>query len=134
MTLESATTPDRQQPPPCLEHVPDHTTVDALIARFNTWLTRQDVSPQRRHCYSTHAEQYLRWQAGGPDPHADRTQYRYFTRLRRKGVSEVEIGMVRTSLSLLGRHLITAKRAGWIRPGRISPARTSSPVSVATHK
>jgi hypothetical protein len=115
MTLESTTAPDRQ-PPSRLEQIPDHTTLDALIARFNTWLTRQDVSPQRRHCYSAHAEQYLRWQAGGPDPHADRTQYRYFTLLHRNGVSEVEIGMVRASLSLLGRHLITAKRASWTRP------------------
>jgi hypothetical protein len=116
MTLEGATAPDRQ-PPPCLEPAPGSTTVDVLIARFDTWLTRQDVSPRRRHCYSTHAEQYLRWQAGGPDPHADRTQSRYFTLLRRNGISEVEIGIARTALSLLGRHLITAKRADWTRPG-----------------
>jgi hypothetical protein len=113
MTVEGATAPDRQ--PPHLELVPDSTTMDPLIARFNTWLARQDVSPRRRHCYSTHAEQYLRWQAGGPDPHADRTQSRYFALLRREGISEVEIGIARTSLSLLGRHLITAKRADWTR-------------------
>jgi hypothetical protein len=108
--------PARAVTPPSDEHAPDSTTtVDALIARFNVWLTRQDVPPERRRRYSVHAEQYLRWQAGGPDPHADRTQSRYFLLLRRDGVSEAEIGMVRTSLSLLGRHLLTAKRAGWTR-------------------
>jgi len=102
--------------PPTQEHAPDSTaTVDALIAGFDVWLTRHDVPAQRRHRYSLHAEQYLYWQAGGPDPHADRTQARYFLLLRRDGVSEAEIGMIRTALSLLGRHLVTAKRAGWTR-------------------
>jgi len=90
-------------------------TIGALIAGFNVWLTRHDVPLERRRRYSVHAEQYLCWQAGGPDPHADRTQSGYFLLLRRDGVSEAEIGMVRTSLSLLGRHLVTAKGAGWTR-------------------
>jgi len=101
---------------PTREHAPDSTTVDAVISRFNVWLTRQDVPPQRRHRYSTHAEQFLCWQSGGPDLHADRTQARYFLLLGRNGTTEAEISMVRTSLSLLRRHLVTAQRAGWTRP------------------
>jgi len=103
--------------PPTHEHAADSTTtVGALIAGFNVWLTRHDVPLERRRRYSGHAERYLCWQAGGPDPHADRTQSRYFLLLRRDGVSEAEIGMVRMSLSLLGRHLLTAKGAGRTRP------------------
>ena len=101
--------------PPTREHAPDSTTVDAVISQFNVWLTRQDVPPQRRHRYSTHAEQFLCWQSGGPDLHADRTQARYFLLLGRNGTTEAEISMARTSLSLLRRHLVTAQRAGWIR-------------------
>jgi hypothetical protein len=103
--------------PPTHEHAADSaSTVDAVISGFNVWLTRQDVPAQRRRRYSTHAEQFLRWQAGGPDLHADRTQARYFLLLDRDGTSEAEISMVRTSLSLLRRHLVTAQRAGWTRP------------------
>jgi len=110
--------PARTVTPPTHEHAPDSTTtVDAVISGFNVWLTRQDVTPQRRRHYSTHAEQFLRWQSGGPDLHADRTQARYFLLLGRDGTSEAEISMVRTSLSLLRRHLVTAQRAGWARPG-----------------
>jgi len=113
----SQPSPAQTLTPPTHEHAPDSTsTVDAVILRFNVWLSRQDVPPQRRHHYSTHAEQFLRWQAGGPDPHADRTQSRYFLLLHRDGTSEAEISMVRTSLSLLRRHLVTAQRAGWSRP------------------
>jgi hypothetical protein len=108
--------------PPTQEHALDSaTTVDAVISGFNVWLTRQDVPAQRRHRYSTHAEQFLRWQAGGPDLHADRTQARYFLLLGRDGTSEAEISMVRTSLSLLRRHLVTAQRAGWTRHGPQEP-------------
>jgi len=86
------------------------------MARFDVWLTRHDVPPGRRQRYRDHAEQYLRWQAGGPDPHADRTQQRYFVLLRRGGAGEAELGEIRTSLSLLSRQLVTARRTSWTRP------------------
>jgi hypothetical protein len=122
-SLSPAESQPQPQPPPARTVTPptheQMATVDVVISGFNVWLTRQDVDvlPQRRHRYSTHAEQFLRWQAGGPDLHADRTQARYFLLLGRDGTSEAEISMARTSLSLLRRHLVTAQRAGWTRPG-----------------
>jgi hypothetical protein len=90
--------------------------IDTLIAGFIVWLARQDVAPDRRNRYHAHAERYLRWQSGGPDPHADRTLWRYFEQLRRAGVSDIDLVAVRTALALLNRYRATAPRASWKRP------------------
>jgi len=50
-----------------------------------------------------HAERYLRWRANRADTGADRIQWRYYTRLREHGATEVELHIARTSLALLRR-------------------------------
>jgi hypothetical protein len=98
----------------------------ALLARFGRWLANQDVPARRRSQYQTQVEHYLRWQAAGPDPHADRTQRRYFSLLRRHGATDDDLGIVHTSLALLRRHLLTAGRKAWTRP-ESTTSRGSSP-------
>jgi hypothetical protein len=91
--------------------------LDELVARFGVWLARQDVAPARRRIYQAHAERFLRWQADGPDPEADRTRSRYTKLLVREGLSAADLAVVFAALSLLGRYLVIAPRAGWTRPG-----------------
>jgi hypothetical protein len=95
----------------------DEVAVHQVLARFIAWLTRHEVAPDRRRQYHDRVEQYLRWRTGDPDPHADRTQWRYLNLLSRRGADEHELALVRTSLSLLSRHMVTADRAAWPRPG-----------------
>jgi hypothetical protein len=91
--------------------------LEELVARFGVWLARQDVAPARRRIYQAHAERFLRWQADGPDPEADRTRSRYTKLLVREGLSAADLAVVFAALSLLGRYLVIAPRAGWTRPG-----------------
>jgi hypothetical protein len=101
--------------------------VDVLIGGFSVWLTRQDVTPARRDVYLTHAERFLRWQAGRPDLHTDRTLSRYTSLLRGCGqVSEVDLAT--TALSLLGWYRVAAPRAGWACPTSSGACLTASPI------
>jgi hypothetical protein len=52
--------------------------LDQQLARFILWLAQQPVPDEQRRRYQRCAERFVRWQAGGPDPHADRTAARYF--------------------------------------------------------
>ncbi|HEX4356397.1 MAG TPA: hypothetical protein VH141_02670 [Pseudonocardia sp.] len=74
-----------------------------VMRRFNEWLARHDVPVELRGRYRVHAERYLRWRANRADAGADRIQWRYYTRLRDHGATEVELRIARTSLALLGR-------------------------------
>jgi len=92
--------------------------LDELLAGFGVWLARQDVAPARRRMYQAHAERFLRWQAEGPDPDTDRTRSRYTKLLVRDDLSATDLAVVFAALSLLGRYLVIAPRAGWTRPSR----------------
>ena len=92
--------------------------LDELLAGFGAWLARQDVAPARRRMYQAHANRFLRWQADGPDPCADRTLSRYTKLLVRDDLSDTNLAMVFAALSLLGRYRVIAPRAGWTRPTR----------------
>ena len=74
-----------------------------VMRRFNEWLARHDVPVELRSRYRVHAERYLRWRANRADTGADRIQWRYYTRLREHGATEVELHIARTSLALLRR-------------------------------
>jgi hypothetical protein len=74
-----------------------------LMRRFNEWLARHDVPAELQARYRLHAERYLRWRANRADTAADRIQWRYYTRLRDHGATEVELRNARTSLALLRR-------------------------------
>ncbi|HWN31147.1 MAG TPA: hypothetical protein VNP03_00310 [Pseudonocardia sp.] len=72
-----------------------------VMRRFNEWLARHDVPAELQARYRVHAERYLRWRANRADTAADRIQWRYYTRLRDHGATEVELQIARTSLALL---------------------------------
>jgi len=92
--------------------------LDELVAGFGVWLARQDVAPARGRVYKAHAERFLRWQADGPDPYADRTRSRYTKLLVRDELSDADLAAVFAALSLLSRYCVIAPRAGWTRPTR----------------
>jgi hypothetical protein len=92
------------------------------MAGFISWLTRRDIPARRRASYHTHAERYLRWRASQPRWDAETAQRGYYTALRAQGASDTELDAARTSLVLLGSHLIT-HRPGWPR----TPAATEEP-------
>jgi hypothetical protein len=89
---------------------------DEMLAGFIVWLARHDLPAVRRQHYHAHAERFLRWQAHGPDAHADRTQSRYLKQLRLGG--DADLGAALTALSLLARYRVTAPRATWRPPTR----------------
>jgi len=72
------------------------TTIDtaAVLEGFNDWLVHQDLPTNQRCRYRAHAERFLRWHADHPDVPADRLQWRLYTRLRRHGAAEGELGVV----------------------------------------
>jgi hypothetical protein len=87
------------------------------MARFILWLARQPIQDAQRRHYERCAEQFLRWQAAGPDPQADRTAARYLLQLRRSEASAAEQASVRATIALLQRHRILTTRQEWTRPG-----------------
>jgi hypothetical protein len=87
------------------------------MTHFILWLARQPIQDAQRRHYERRAEQFLRWQAAGPDPHTDRTAARYLLQLRRGEASAAEQASVRATIALLGRHRILTTRQEWTRPG-----------------
>ena len=89
--------------------------VELDLDGFARWLTRHEIAPDRRRRYCERVKHYLSWMTSGSDTHVERTQWHYFRLLRRHGADEDELALVRTSLALLSRHQITARRTTWTR-------------------
>jgi hypothetical protein len=90
--------------------------MDQEMTRFILWLARQPVPGAQRSRYERCAERFLRWQAAGADPHADRTAARYLLQMRRGGDSCTEQANARAAIALLQRHRILTTRQDWNRP------------------
>lgn len=104
-----ATAPDSPLAPGlAAEQPPPIDAVETVIAGFIGWLAGHNLGPGQRRHYHLHAERWLRWEASRPATALDRTQWGYYDRLRRHGVSDAELHQVRAALLLLGRHLLTA--------------------------
>lgn len=91
-------------------------SVEEMMADFVIWLADQPVPPGLRRRYHSSLTRFLSWQSAGPDAYADRTEWRYYAQLRRAGVSDAELAVVREAIAMLRRHLLTMKRAAWTRP------------------
>ncbi|HTF50657.1 MAG TPA: hypothetical protein VK735_24720 [Pseudonocardia sp.] len=91
--------------------------VGQVMAHFTFWLAHQPVPDAQRRRYERCAEQFLRWQAAGPDRHADRSVARYLLQLRRDEASAAEQASVRATIALLQRYRILTTRQDWTRPG-----------------